>query len=35
MEVRDTSSMAKKSNSENNPKRTRDAASSTLPPFKV
>lgn len=36
MEVRDTSSMAKKSGSENNTKRARnDGASSTLPPFKV
>uniref|UniRef100_A0A803N690 BHLH domain-containing protein n=1 Tax=Chenopodium quinoa TaxID=63459 RepID=A0A803N690_CHEQI len=36
MEVRDTSSMAKKNGSENNNKRARnDGASSTLPPFKV
>ena len=36
MEVRDTDSIVKKSNSENNTKRTRnDGASSTLPPFKV
>ncbi|XP_057528410.1 transcription factor bHLH123-like isoform X2 [Amaranthus tricolor] len=36
MEVRDTNSIVKKSNSENNTKRTRnDGASSTLPPFKV
>uniref|UniRef100_A0A803MH28 BHLH domain-containing protein n=1 Tax=Chenopodium quinoa TaxID=63459 RepID=A0A803MH28_CHEQI len=36
MEVRDTSSMTKKSGSENNNKRARnDGASSTLPPFKV